>query len=199
SYRDSSETRFGDRRVYYALRAKFFHQSGENFEGRTCLRNILADDADARVTAHFFSQRFPHRLRKCNFAIRHRRASPLHRRSDLIPDSVKECRVRIATVDQPLRQYKNGITLRLPLLLFLFGAVVFAIDVADVMSTVAVGIALQECGAAACARALDEALSNFVDSAHILSVDARSLDTESGGASQDRAGGGLRVVRVFVI
>src|SRR5271165_3834669 len=122
-----------------------------------------------------------------------------HRGSNLIPDSVKECRVRIATVDQPLRQYKNGITLRLPLLLFLFGAVVFAIDVADVMSTVAVGIALQECGAAACARALDEALSNFVDSAHILSVDARSLDTESGGASQDRAGGGLRVVRVFVI
>src|SRR5258708_25725985 len=54
------------------------------------------------------------------------------------------CSVSIALLKQPLRQYENGIAIRFPKMFFLFGAIVFAIDIADVMAAVAVGIALQE-------------------------------------------------------
>src|SRR6266851_6050205 len=54
------------------------------------------------------------------------------------------CSVSIALLKQPLRQYENGIAIRFPKMFFLFGAVVFAIDITDMMAAVAVGIALQE-------------------------------------------------------
>jgi len=56
-------------------------------------------------------------------------------------------------VDQPLRQHKNGIAVCLPEMFFLLGAVSIAIDVADVMSAVAIGIAIAETlGRRRCAR-----------------------------------------------
>ena len=76
-----------------------------------------------------------------------------HRGSNLILNSVQGGRVRITPVKQPLRQYENGIAVGLPLLFLLFGAVVFAIDVADVVSAVTVGIALEEGRSAARAGA----------------------------------------------
>src|SRR3984957_10196277 len=68
-----------------------------------------------------------------------------NRRGNLI-----ECgSVRIALSEQPLFQNFDGIAVRLPKILFLPGAIVLAIDIADVVAAVAVGIALQECRSAA--------------------------------------------------
>ena len=74
---NSSKAGFRNRRVDHALGAEFFHQSGEHFERRPGFGHILAEDAHPRVAAHFFGQRFAHRLRKCEFAFRHKRPAPL--------------------------------------------------------------------------------------------------------------------------
>ena len=79
--RDAGESGFGNGSIDDALGAEFFHQAGENFERRSGFGDVFADDADARIAAHFFGERFANGLRKCEFAFRHRRASPLHRRS----------------------------------------------------------------------------------------------------------------------
>src|SRR5271165_572503 len=122
-----------------------------------------------------------------------------HAGSNLISQAVKPRRVGVAPVDQPLRQHENGIPVALPLLLFLLGAVVFAINIADVMATVAVGITLQECRSPARSGAFDQAVSNFVHGAYILSVNARALNTESGGTAKNGASCGFTVMRVFVV
>src|SRR5713101_782868 len=57
---------------------------------------------------------------------------------------VKRVDIGVTLLDQPLRKDKNRIAVRPPHLLFLFRAIVFAIDVTDVVAAVAVGIALQE-------------------------------------------------------
>src|SRR5947209_19472310 len=82
---DAGESSFRNRSIDNPFGAELFDQSGENFEGRTGLSDVFADDADTRVAAHLFSERFANGLRKGKFALRHRRASPLRRRSDMAP------------------------------------------------------------------------------------------------------------------
>src|SRR6185437_14676619 len=60
-----------------------------------------------------------------------------------------------ALLRQPTGQQLQGIALRLPALFLFFGAVVLAIDVAYVVSTVAIGVADQECRSLAQAGAFD--------------------------------------------
>src|ERR1700722_14864882 len=65
--------------------------------------------------------------------------------------------VRQFLLDQPLAEDSDGIALGGPALLFLFGAVILAIDVADVMAAVAIGISQQKRRPFAAARALHHA------------------------------------------
>src|SRR3984893_17431791 len=68
----------------------------------------------------------------------------LHLGLKLSLHSIKRRRVSKLLLNQPLPEIRDRIPLRLPELFFLLGAVVFAIDVAHVMSMIAIGIAEQE-------------------------------------------------------
>ena len=69
---DAGKSGFGNRRIDHALGAEFFHQTGEHFEWRPGFGHVFAENADARVAAHLFRQRFPHCLRKCEFTLWHK-------------------------------------------------------------------------------------------------------------------------------
>src|SRR3984957_2253719 len=111
----------------------------------------------------------------------------------------ERCNIGISLVDQPFRQNQDGIAVRLPELLFLLGTVILPVDVPDVMSTVAIGIALQECRSASRASASDQPGRDFIDCTHVLSVDTGRLQSKSCGAAENRSGGGLLVVGVLVV
>ena len=67
AYGDTSEARFRDRRVEHALGAEFVHQSGQDLERMARFGDIFAENEDARIAAHLFSQRFSDRLRQRHF------------------------------------------------------------------------------------------------------------------------------------
>src|SRR5580700_5016929 len=122
-----------------------------------------------------------------------------HRGPNLRGNVIERRSVRMALFAQPLFQNFNGIAVRLPEILFLLGAVVLAIDVADVMAAVAVGIALQECRPAAGAAAIHQSQCNFIHGANVLSVHSGRFDTEGSGTSENGARGGFLIVRVLVV
>src|ERR1700733_2126272 len=84
-------------------------------------------------------------------------------------------------------------------MLFLFGAVVFAIDVTDVMSAVAVGVALKKRGAFTRSCALYKSHCNFIHRTHILTIDACSLNSKSRSAAENRSGSRFLEVSVLVV
>src|SRR5260370_12798249 len=67
------------------------------------------------------------------------------------------------------------------------------------MAAVAVGIALQEGGAAAAASAIHKTLRNFMNRAPVLSVHSRGFDTECRSPAENSARRGLLIVRVLVV
>src|SRR5258708_5608149 len=122
-----------------------------------------------------------------------------HDGADVLRSRIERGNICVALIDQPLRQNQNGIAFCLPQLLFLLRAIVFAIDVADVVAAVAVGIALQEGRAAAGARAIHQANRDFIHCAHVLSIHSRGFDSESGGAAENGARRRFLIVGVFVV
>src|SRR5579863_10422676 len=122
-----------------------------------------------------------------------------HLSAHLGRNTFQRCGDGMAFLHQPARVQLDRIPLSLPLLLFYFGAVVLAIDVADVMSAVTVGVALQERWSAAGPRPLDQARRDFVHRADILPIDAGRFDAEGGGAAENGSRGRFRVVRVLVV
>src|SRR5579863_10339306 len=96
--------------------------------------------------------------------------SRLHLRFDVGFDAVELGLIGEAFADHPFRQTLDGIARLLPLFLFFLGAVVIALDVADVMAAVAIGVAKNEPGAFPLPRALDKCGGGSVDAAHILAV-----------------------------
>src|SRR5260370_1338522 len=72
--------------------------------------------------------------------------------------SIKRRRVSKLLLNQPLPEIRDRIPLRLPKLFFLLGAVVFAVDVAHVMSVITIGIAEQEGRTITLAGAIHQAL-----------------------------------------
>jgi len=88
---------------------------------------------------------------------------------------IERCRVGMPLRQQPVRMQLDGIALGLPVLLFLLRAVILAIDVADVMPAVAVGIGLQECRSLPRSCPFDQSRCDFIHGAHILPVDRRRL------------------------
>src|SRR6266446_6912637 len=100
-------------------------------------------------------------------------------------------------LDQPLPKIRDRIPLCLPKVFFLLGTVVFAIDVADVMSVVAIGVAEQERRTVAATGAIHQALRDVVDGAHVLTVHAGGFQAKRSRSHQDVSGCGFRVMRVF--
>ena len=49
-------------------RAKFLHQSRQNFERRSRFGDVFTDDEHRRIAAHFFGKRFVDRLAEGDFA-----------------------------------------------------------------------------------------------------------------------------------
>src|SRR6266446_697117 len=90
-------------------------------------------------------------IRRCNREL----YGSFHDGANFFCSCVKRGDIGVALLDQPLRKDKNRIALGLPRLFFLLRAIVFAIDVANVVAAVAVGIALQEGRATAAAGAID--------------------------------------------
>src|SRR5438445_3471627 len=76
---------------------------------------------------------------------------------------------------------------------------VLAVDVADVVAVVPVGLALEEGRPLAVPRALDEAPHRRVDGLDVLAVDALGVDPQRPGARQDVAGDGLAARRVLAV
>src|SRR5579859_5694075 len=102
---------------------------------------------------------------------------------------VLECRrLGVALLDDPLRVQFDGIALHLPMRFFLLRAIVFAIDIADVVPAVSVSVSLQKSRSFAGASALHQSRRNLVHCAHILSVDRRRLDAERSRATKNRTG-----------
>src|ERR1700733_2172743 len=71
---------------------------------------------------------------------------------------------------QPLPHDAKGIAIGLPLLLFLFRAIVFAAHIADVVPVVSIGVHQQQGRTFACTGALHQLLGRCVHGAHILAV-----------------------------
>src|SRR5579864_4616468 len=92
---------------------------------------------------------------------------------------------RVFLAQQPLAQHLNRIALGPPLLFFLFGTVVFAAHVTDVVAVIPVGIAQKKRGPLSRARLLDHAARHCVHRADILSVHAFRRNSKRRRPRQD--------------
>src|SRR5262245_14556684 len=120
-------------------------------------------------------------------------------RLDVGLDALEDLAVRELLGGQPPGERLQWIVLGHPLLLLVLRAVDLAIDVADVVTVVAVRLAFEESGALAAPRALDETAHGLVDQHHVLAVDGLGVDAERARPGQDLAGGGLRARRVLAV
>src|SRR5215469_5831334 len=137
-------------------------------------------------------------IRSCNRKL-HRL---LHFSFDLRMKSGKEIRVSMILFHQPIPQVFDGVAFRDPLLLFFFRTVVFAVDVANVMAAIPIGVAKNKSGASARARPFHEFSGNEMHRAHILPVHALRLQAERGCTRHNIACcrlGEMRVFRVQII
>src|SRR5712692_6351694 len=104
-----------------------------------------------------------------------------------------------ALLPQPPSEQLDRIALGLPLRFLLFGAVVAAVDVADVVSVEAVGVQHQERGPVPATGARDGAHGGVEHRADVLAVDLLGRDSERLAPRYEVAGGRLGVVRVLVV
>src|ERR1700675_3970389 len=98
---------------------------------------------------------------------------------------------------QPFPHVLDGIPLGLPLKLFLLRAVIFAIDVADMMPGVTIRVAKQQRRPLALACPAHQLLCNGMDAAHILPVHAFRMRAECGSPRQNVSGSRFRKMRVL--
>src|SRR5215467_7324130 len=103
-----------------------------------------------------------------------------------------------ALLEQAGGEQRDRVALPQPRFLLGPGAV-GAIDVADMVAAVAVGVAEQEAGPGASTRPRNRFGGSGVDCHHILPVHLVGRDVEGGGARQRVAGGRLAAVRVLVV
>src|SRR5215470_8264122 len=102
--------------------------------------------------------------------------------------------------DQPGSQSLDRIAIALPVLLFFFRTVIIAIDVADMMACVAIGIAKEKRRAIAFPRLIHKLPGNRINSTHVLPINLRhARDSKCNGTRLDVAGSCLRIVCVLVV
>src|SRR5580700_4114067 len=114
-------------------------------------------------------------------------------------NAVEGSSVRVILPNQPIGESLDGIAFGHPLLLFLLRPVIFAVDVADVMAAIAVGIAEQESRTFPLPGSLDEFLCDGVDRSHILPVHRFRLQSKSRRASGNITRSCFREMRVLRI
>src|ERR1700678_3864567 len=107
--------------------------------------------------------------------------------------------VGITLSQQPVRVQRDRIALALPPLLFLFRAVILAIDVAHMMTAVTIGIALQKRRPPTGTRTLHQPRRDFKYRARVLSLATLAFNAERGGAAENGSRRGFRVMRVLVV
>src|SRR5690349_5337171 len=100
---------------------------------------------------------------------------------------------------QPLPKQDEGVALGLPVLFLLFGAVVGALDVTDVMAVEAIGVTKKKRRSLPVAGAVYQLVRGGVHGAHVLAVHLVRMDAERLRALRQRARGRLGEVRVFVV
>src|ERR1700733_11412776 len=106
----------------------------------------------------------------------------IHFGSELGVDGAEGVGVRVPLIFQPRCEILNRIAFRQPLLLFFFRAVIFAVDVADVMPSITVSIAEQKCRAFAAASAIGEIYGDGMHCTYVLAVDGLRTYSESTGS-----------------
>src|SRR5258706_4597228 len=107
--------------------------------------------------------------------------------------------VRDALCDEPLAQQCDRVALCAPELLLLLGAVVGALDVADVAAVVSIRVAQEERWPLAAARSRHQRARRGIDGAHILPVYPLAQDAERLRPRAKIAGGGFCIGRVLVV
>src|SRR5579859_6138232 len=117
----------------------------------------------------------------------------------LFLDSIDGGGVGLPAGDQRLREELQGVALLGPLPLLILGAVVRAVDVADVMSMLPVRAEKQERRSVARPGALDRLVRRLVHAAYVLPVAFPARDAKGLRALRDIAGRRLQVVRVLVV
>src|SRR5574341_330138 len=100
---------------------------------------------------------------------------------------------------QPVGQRVEGIPCRRPMSFFLFGPVIRAVNVADVVTAIAIGVGYQEGRAFALARPFDGVPCRGVDGPHSLPVHFLGKNAEGGRPRRERPGCGFRVMGVLVV
>src|ERR1700678_2670696 len=111
--------------------------------------------------------------------------SGIHILIDLFHAGIRRGSVGITLSQQPVRVQRDRIALALPPLLFLFRAVILAIDVAHMMTAVTIGIALQKRRPPTGTRTLHQPRRDFKYRAHVLPIDTRAFNAERGGAAEN--------------
>src|SRR5215510_11293596 len=120
-------------------------------------------------------------------------------RFDFFLNTVELRAIRKFLFHKPIAEQRNRIALGLPHLLFLFRAVVFATDVAHMVSQEPIRLANKKCGSGARSYLANDIFCCRIDSSDILPINASALDSKSRRARQHVAGNRLRVVCVFVV
>src|ERR1700728_3217737 len=98
---------------------------------------------------------------------------------------------------QPFGEIFNRIAFGQPFLLFFFRAVIFAIDIADVMAAIAVGIAEKKRRAFAAAGAISKVCGDGMHRANVLAIHGLRAHSESGGPRRNISRCGFRKMRVL--
>src|SRR6267378_4699229 len=109
----------------------------------------------------------------------------LHFRFQFVVPAIELDGVGEFLFDQPIPQIEDGIPLCLPGLLFLFRAIVFAVDIADMVAVVAVGAAEKKRRAPTVARAINQTLRDAVHCPDVLSIHAGRFHAKCLGAHQN--------------
>src|SRR6202011_1981358 len=117
----------------------------------------------------------------------------------LLFEAVERGGVDSAFRNERLSEDLHRVALLTPLPLLVLGPVVGAIDVADVVPALPVGVEHQKRGASPCARLLDGGLGRGMNASHILAVGLVERDAESRRPQGNVARGGLEIVRVLVV
>src|SRR6266446_1144106 len=160
---------------------------------RTACANVnsLVATSGINVLVHLVCCRIGRRNRKL-----HRR---LHFRADFFLDFLQLFLIRDRLLNNPLRIIFDWVPLRLPFQLFLLRTVIFAVDVAHVMPSVAIRVANQKRRPLTLSRSLHQPVRRLVHRSHVLPIHAFRLHSKRSSSRENVARRRLRIVRVLRI
>src|SRR6202165_6027991 len=123
----------------------------------------------------------------------------LHFRLHFLLDLLQLSFIRKLLLDHPLRKVLDRVPLGLPFLLFLLRTVILAVDIAHVVSRIAIRVAYQKRRPFALPRPLHQPVRRRVHGSHVLPIHAFCLHSKSNSARRNVPRRRLRIMRVFRI